>query len=459
LKKYSVWHNWTDVTEVEMRAFFGVIINMGNIHSSNMESLWSQAFHSRIPFFGKVFRRKRFFQIFWALHLETITNPGQDMRTRTSRVSNYLDFLNTKFLENYIPEENLAVDESTVKFKGKISFIAYNPKKPTKWGLRIYVLSDSRTSYISTFVPYYGRYTTQGLTRPDLSFTSRIVLHLFKNLQQRIPDSKGYHIYTDRFYTNPILAKELLKQNCYLTGTIMTNKRGLPVNIKKPRLVIGSKIAYRKNNTLVLAWRDKRIVTMLSTMFTSSSQSVRRPRRSIQGTVPAQNNETMINKPTVIQNYIKNMGGVDNADQLATSYCFMRKTLKWWRKLFFWGFETSIVNSYILYKECETRENRKPLGHKKFRQKLLMQLIGNFRVPKSKSGRPSTGDTEQRLDGTGHFIYNNPNKHKDCTVCSNRKIPGGRHETTYFCDTCERKPGLHPGDCFKKYHTLLKFKV
>ena len=46
-------------------------------------------------------------------------------------------------------------------------------------------MTDS--AYIVAFVPYYGKYTTDGLVQPDLPFTSRIVLHLCNMLS-----SKGY---------------------------------------------------------------------------------------------------------------------------------------------------------------------------------------------------------------------------------------------------------------------------
>lgn len=170
-----------------MRAFLGVVINMGIINLPELENYWSRAFHNYIPFFGKIFSRRRFLQIFWALHLESITNPNPDLKTRTSRVSNFLDYLNDRFLENFIPDENLAVDESTVGFKGNIGFLVFNPKKPTRWGLRIYVLSDTRTSYISTFIPYFGSITTQGLIRPDLSFTSFQQSAAGNSRNQRVP--------------------------------------------------------------------------------------------------------------------------------------------------------------------------------------------------------------------------------------------------------------------------------
>jgi hypothetical protein len=34
----------------------------------------------------------------------------------------------------------------------------------------------------------------------------------------------------------------------------------------------------------------------------------------------------------------------------------------------------------------------------------------------------------------------------------------GEEETIFYCETCKRKPGLHPGNCFKKYHTQQNYK-
>jgi hypothetical protein len=58
--------------------------------------------------------------------------------------------------------------------------------------------------------------------------------------------------------------------------------------------------------------------------------------------------EAVVEKPSVIVNYVKNMGRVDTAHQYAVTYCFLRRTLIWWRKLFFWGMKVAIINGYIL---------------------------------------------------------------------------------------------------------------
>ena len=111
------------------------------------------------------------------------------------------------------------------------------------------------------------------------------------------------------------------------------------------------------------------------------------------------------------------MGSVDVANQYTSSYCFIRKTLKWWRKLFFWGLEVFIINSYVLYKDWIVRNGKVAMCHKKYRQTLFLSLIGDFRAPETSRRTKVAADTEQRLDRTPHFIYLKPGgKHKDSAV-------------------------------------------
>ena len=50
----------------------------------------------------------------------------------------------------------VSVDEIMIGFKGRLSFIQYMPKKPTKWGVKAYVLSDAHTGYIYDWHLYTG---------------------------------------------------------------------------------------------------------------------------------------------------------------------------------------------------------------------------------------------------------------------------------------------------------------
>lgn len=79
------------------------------------------------------------------------------------------------------------------------------------------------------------------------------------------------------------------------------------------------------------------------------------------------------------------------------------------------------------------------MTHIQFRRQLVKELVGNFRegIQSIRKERPSSSDQEERLNGKLHIIIPHPKgKHKVCIVCSKRKIPGGRRETTYICKTC-----------------------
>ncbi|CAK9829606.1 PiggyBac transposable element-derived protein 4 [Anthophora retusa] len=448
LTSNSIWRAWVDVTREEFMAFIGVILNMGAMPLANIAEYWSTRRNSKIPFYSQTFTRDRFRQIFWMLHLRTDASSDTSLKTRTRKADDFLQYINAKFSEHFIPGKDVCVDESIVKFKGKIAFITYNPKKPTKWGIRIYVLADVKTGYVYSILPYYGSLTTESLEKPELPVSSRIPLTLIKKLLNNVPNAEGYHLYTDRFFTSIPLAEELLKLKIHLTGTIMPNRKRLPPPIKKPRFLTTSTVAYKKNNTLVLAWKSKRVVTFLSTSSAASLQHTTTRRRG--------GDSINVLKPIVAVDYTKKMRAVDRADQYAASYCFLRKSLKWWRKLFFWGMEMCVINSYIMYKTIRESNNEKPLNHLNFVKCLVDELVGTFRQGTPSEAQPSTSFVDNRLDNKLHILRSGTKK--DCAVCSDRKTPGKRRETRTYCNTCIRKPGLHIGDCFEKYHTLLNYK-
>src|ERR1044072_8073647 len=93
------------------------------------------------------------------------TDPVGGRMTKAAKVHNLVSYFGAKCLEHFIPLRDTAIDESTIGFKGRVSFKTYNPQKPTKWGLRVYVLADCPTSNICVFQPYYGKDTTVVLVR------------------------------------------------------------------------------------------------------------------------------------------------------------------------------------------------------------------------------------------------------------------------------------------------------
>ena len=147
-------------------------------------------------------------------------------------MQNFTKYLQQKCLERYTPQQKIAVDESTVGYKGRLIFKTYNPQKPTKWGLRVNVLVECESGYIGSFEPYFEKQTTESLPWPDQPFTSRIVLHLVYQVLAHAQGT-GFHLYTDRYYTGMPLAEKLHERQIHLTGTMQKNRKSLPKAYKK----------------------------------------------------------------------------------------------------------------------------------------------------------------------------------------------------------------------------------
>ena len=86
--------------------------------------------------------------------------------------------------------------------------------------------------------------------------------------------NKGYDLYMDWFYTNPLLASEMTKVGITVKGTVQSNRRGMPkeVTAKRKREPRGNIRAARSGNILALSWIDKRKVLMLSTKHNASKK-------------------------------------------------------------------------------------------------------------------------------------------------------------------------------------------
>ena len=108
-------------------------------------------------------------------------------------------------------------------------------------------------------------------------------------------------------------------------------------------------------------------------------------------------------------------------DQHSMSYPFTRKTLKWWRKVFFWLLDVSITNSYALYRDNVA----KPISHVDFQRSIVegfaVQYLSSV-PPRPRVGRPrkrhhsESGDPE-RLNGQLRLL--GKQEPRERVVCSN----------------------------------------
>ena len=111
-----------------MKAFIAMILNMSIIQLSDLKDYWATD-DTMGSFFWSVFQ---FFQIFGALHVGDIDG--------TTKIQSFLDRICPSFEAAFIPDQQIAIDESVISFKRRVSFRQYLKGKPNPWRMKAFVL-------------------------------------------------------------------------------------------------------------------------------------------------------------------------------------------------------------------------------------------------------------------------------------------------------------------------------
>ena len=167
---------------------------------------------------------------------------------------------------NYTPRTGCTVDKSLHGFGGKCSFKQYITNKPSKYGIKVYVLADSKTFNLV----YSKLYTGAGTHVPGLPAPTQAVLDL-------VPSVSGTNrnITTDNYYTSIPLAMELKSRKLTLVGTMKKNKAFIPPSFLAKADEGTVQYAFEHANNLTLLFvapkKNKRIV-FLSTMHAEKKE-------------------------------------------------------------------------------------------------------------------------------------------------------------------------------------------
>jgi hypothetical protein len=149
---------------------------------------------------------------------------------RFHRVQHLLDMLNANSKRNFIPGQDICVDESMVPFRGRLLFRQYHKQKRHKYGIKLFKLC-TLPGYTFKINIYAGKQSEQINVTPQ-----RVVMNLCQDLL-----NKGYSLYTDNWYTSVPLAGELLQNETHLIGTLRKNRKHFPkvfvsIKLKKASL-------------------------------------------------------------------------------------------------------------------------------------------------------------------------------------------------------------------------------
>lgn len=438
--QFSRMTRWKDVSREELKTFFGVIIYMGLNPKPSIEHYWKLDVLYYNPLMHRInMSYNRFSSILRCWHFTEI-QIGVIGEQRTHKIDPLVHKMVANFRSLYVPSEIIVVDESMVKFHGKLIIRTYNPAKTDRYGMKIYK-ACTINSYTWSYQIYSGlSQQIEGLDKPG----STVV-----QLTEPLLDA-GRIVVADNYYTSLPLAEYLKGRNTDLCGTLRKNKRHLPEEVVKAKLRRGEQIARQKDNIYtVLKWHDKRDVLMISTCHGDGMSNVTTKRGDVM-------------KPNAIIDYNEAKKGIDISDQLASFHSPLRKSLTWYKKIAVdLLFQVAIINARCIYNEIAD-------GSKLTVLQVQEQLVRHFLGPAATTTeryipqRPSISGSSSiaSSSNSGHFLEEMPrnasNKliRKRCSGCYIKLKTAGllarkAKQVHTECKMCEKAFCL---ECFHEKH-------
>lgn len=428
-----------------MKKFIGLLMFMSILRFPKMSDFWRRGTIFHVPFPGTVMARDRFVNILSNLRM---SDPRKDKINEAKRgtedydrlhwVRPLFEMIGIRCRAIYHPRQHISVDERMVATKARLSIKQYIKSKPTKWGLKFFVLADIN-GYTVNFQLYTGK--SKYASGKGLSFD------VVTSLVKKDFLGSGYIVYTDNYYTSPLLFRHLRQQGFGACGTYREGRIGVPtacknaLTKKSPR---GSIRWIRDGDLLFVKWIDAREVSLCSTVHSVySGDTVQRYQKNESGI----KEKTLIRRPTVVTEYNKYMGGVDLSDHLIGTNSVHRKTKRWPITVFQHLLDIAMTNSFVLHKDQCASMQKKPMTHQNFVEDLAASLLG-----------VSLKNEPQKSPGNKHF----PIPTRTGQPSSQRASMGRRscklchRSTPWMCASCGVGLCLQPDrNCHWDYHQVV----
>ena len=492
------------LTVTELKAYLGALLLLG-IHSvRNHRKAWSTAKAQVLIRLRDLLTCQRFELIGTFLHVVTKQEEEEVKQNRLRKLLPLINYIKSKCFEFYQPVKELSVDERMVKSKARSHLIQYMRNKPVKWGFKVWVIADP-SGYTLDFDIYTGKGSNG---KSDHGVAYGVVMKLMAPFF-----FQGYHLYIDNFYTSRRLLDDLYHYGVYTTGTFRIDRRGVPSDVKTLKEILngrnitrGTGYYYRpaiqdsetqdqstqsvasadqdqdppsescatveppsyylrlaKDEEVIVevsddhnpspvvytVWRDTRAVCVMSSAFPGHSENTVSKKKTNPKTGAMDICDIAI--PIVVQKYNKYMGGVDKSDQYLSYHNVLRKTVRYWKTLFYHMVDIAAVNAFIIYNYTASLRGIKTITENDFRDQLVLQMINVYgkncreKVPLGRHPQ-----SEERIKH-GSFVFPIEQRAR-CQYCYLR---GEVNWTQRKCKDCNFQPALcqvQGRDCHLNWH-------
>ena len=206
--------------------------------------------------------------------------------------------------------------------------------------------------------------------------------------------------------------------------------------------------ASKPSPIIYTVWKDARAVCVMSSAFPGHAEGTvsRKKVNSKTGAIE----QTDIDVPIVVQMYNKYMGGVDKSDQYLAYHNILRKTVRYWKTLFYHLVDVAAVNAYLLYNYTASMSGIKTITENDFKDHLVLRIIESYGKLQRRPllGRPPRAP-ERIKHGSCIYPLKERSQRQYC------RIKGVQNWTQRKCPDCDFHPALcqvQERDCHSEWH-------
>ena len=399
----------------------------------------------------------------------------------TYKIAEFKEYLDMKFQRLFVPSQQLSLDET---WKGKVRIRT----KATQYRIKMYVLTDRATSYVSRVMIDTDNYNYNRLGDESITMMKKTkkkkkkkLVEVVKSLCQPYANTHRT-IYMDRRHTSMDLLKELQTMNLYVTG--ICNKNLIPADIRIARTSQDFKsmargdhkrhrLQYHVNNDErfagLVCWRDHQDLVYCLTNDTNTRDRDRCQRETEGGLIE-------ISRPIVISKYHGSVEGANGTDIRRLSHRNNKKKskdhnnstimgpIRWWLKLFFHLLDVGTSNALVLYNES-LKEAGRPIHEKMtlvdFKLKLIEGFVGTkitsvVPVPRNVEHVPERRNSRNRCAYCALFLARQTRTRFWCAACNVPLCSVGSGHVDQDCFTLCHQSDMMKNLVIKKYAAMKK---
>ena len=453
-KRKKLYKKAASVTVRDIKRTIGIILYMGISKLPNRRLYWGNK--SAVPMIASSMTRNRFEEIMSILHYNNNNNlvpDGHDGSNKLHKIQPMIDHFRKVFVETVIPETHQAIDEMMVPFKGRHSAKMYMPKKPVKWGYKMWCRAGI-SGYCYDFEVVGGKDAKGPPSNVELLYefgeSENVVLRLTSGLEKDV-----HKIFFDNLFTSPEVMIQLRQQGILAVGTLRADRsRGCPMPAESAMRKEGRGAIFERvekdHNLVICGWYDNRRVLTISNFVGKEpvSEANRYDRKN--------RKELTLPRPASVEIYNRYMGGVDKADMFLSLYRTKMRTRKWYHRIAFHLISLAVVNAFVVYRQLGGTGALLDF-HTDVCRSLLQgeDCIGSDEetvspAKKVRSLKASTIPMSVRHDNIGHW----PMK----ATVGRCKMQGCTSRTLFICSKCQVYLCVARGGetCFLDFHGVGK---